>query len=172
MTQNNRFKQILLGLICLGISSLTYAQADTLQVNRRVLGVKYSVYSVPLEPKYARKVLYREKESRPLFHKANIMTGVAVASVGAGAYLVTDALIGVPAFETTPDGREIPYTIRSQTKFVGGILMCLAAGCLSQYAMDLKVKAVRQYNAKEMSRATAEIGYLSGQRIGFRINLP
>lgn len=172
MTQNLSFKSLLVGAMCFGMTSFTFAQSDTIQVDRRVMGVKYSVYNVPLEPKYARKVLYREKESQPNFRKADVMSGLAISSVGVGAFLLTDALKGVPAVEIGAGGNEIPYTIRSQTKFAGGILALLLAGCLSQYALDLKVKAVRHYNQKEVERARAELGYLSNQRVGFRINLP
>ena len=171
MTQNKRFKAWLVGAMCCGFSVTSFAQADTIQIDRRVMSVKYSVYNVPLDAKYARKVLYREAGSQPSFRQADVMTGAAVGSVGAGVFLLVDALKGIPAVEVGPNGREFPYTIRSQKKFAGGILALLLGGCLSQYALDLKVKAVRKYNGHELERSKVEVGYLSNQRIGFRINL-
>lgn len=155
-----------------GMSSLTHAQADTLQIERHVFGVKYQVYHVPLDKKYARRVMYRDSDSRPAFRKADIITGTAIASLGVGTYWIVEALQGVPAIEVGLNGQEIPYTIRSQSKFVGGMMAWLVAGCLSQYALDLKVKAVRHYNHKQLQQSSAQIGYLSSNRIGFRINLP
>lgn len=172
MNPTHPVRAILLGLLWFGLSSLTFAQADTLHVHRHVFGVSYSVYKVPLDMKYARRVLYRDPESKPIFLKADIMTGASIVSLGVGVYLVADALKGVPAVEIGATGQETPYTIRSQKKFASGMVALLAAGCLSQYALDLKVKAVMRYNKRELQRSSMEIGYLSNHRIGFRINLP